>query len=336
MKKSVVFSIHFSFWCIIGIIFFSIIYLVTKEFSLPGYSIPSDKWRIYKFFLSVIGLIAIPFYISFYYTKLIIKNSVFLIYPLILIVTLYFIHVYWEGNNVYRFVDSLLTIIIIVFFAFLGGLFQFLSDWFKNNKRTQELEKENQKSKLALLRNQINPHFLYNTLNNIDALIKVNHEKASQSLIKLSDIMRYMLHDNQTKLVLFNDELEYIENYISLEKLRIKNQNFINFKIDGNHKEIRIAPMIFIPFIENAFKHSIDSDSENGILINFTVNKNIITFICKNYFDSSDSEKDKSHGIGLNTVMKRLELLYPNKHNLVIDKNDAIFKVTLVIEFNED
>lgn len=334
MRKSVAFLIHFSFWCIIGIIFFSIMYVATEGFSFSKYSNLSDIWGVYKKIFEAVGLIAVPFYISFYYTKLIIKNSVFLIYPLILIVIIYFAHFYLEGNN--NYIDSLLKILLIVFFVIMGGLFQFLSDWFKNNVKTQELEKENQESKLALLRNQINPHFLYNTLNNIDALIKEDHEKASQSLIKLSYIMRYMLNDKQTELVLFKDELEYTRNYISLEKLRLKNQNFINFNIDDNHEELRVAPMIFIPFIENAFKHSVDSNCENGISINFTINKNIITFICENYIDNLDTEKDKSHGIGLHTVKKRLELLYPNKHNLVIDKNDTIFKVKLVIEVDED
>lgn len=334
MKKSVAISIHVGFWSIIWILFFTIIYLIDVSIS-PEDSISLPNRMVHKLVFMVVGYLSIPFYIFFFYTKLIIKKAKFIIYPLLLIVPFYFLHVYWEGNNTYKYIDSLMVLVVICLFAVLGGLFQFFADWFKKNQLRVELEKENYESKFALLRVQINPHFLFNTLHNIDTLIKENQNKASQSLIKLSDIMRYMLHDNQSEHVSFKKELEYIENYISLEKLRIKNQNFINFKIKGDYKGIRIAPMVFIPFIENAFKHSIDSDYENGILIKFTIDKDVIIFVCENYFDNSDSEKDKSHGIGLNTVKKRLELLYPSKHNLVIDKNDTIFKVTLEINVNE-
>jgi LytS/YehU family sensor histidine kinase len=198
------------------------------------------------------------------------------------------------------------------------------------------LEKQNAESNLALLRTQINPHFLFNTLHNIDTLIMDNQAKASKALIKLSDIMRYMLNESHLDHVSLEKELDYIENYISLEKLRIKNPNFVKYTITGDYKEIKIAPMLFLPFIENAFKHSVDTECENGLEISININKNFITLNCENKFDKTYSENDNTHGIGLDTVKKRLELIYPGKHKLKISKNDSLFKAELQIEVNDN
>jgi LytS/YehU family sensor histidine kinase len=230
---------------------------------------------------------------------------------------------------------------IYVFGAFflwgtIGCLFSIFIDWFQKRDKILMLEKQNAESNLALLRTQINPHFLFNTLHNIDALIMDNQEKASKALIKLSDIMRYMLQESPLNHVSLKKELDYIENYISLERLRIKNPDFIKFAINGDYEGINVAPMLFLPFIENAFKHSVDSDCENGVTILFNINKNIITFSCDNKYDKIDSERDKTHGIGLETVKKRLELIYPGKHNLRISKNNSLFKVELKIEVNDN
>ena len=171
----------------------------------------------------------IPFYFGFFYTKLIIKNIKFIYYPLFLIVPTYFILSY-KGEYSYRFVEALMPILIFLFFALWGGLFQLFSDWFKKNKLKIELERKNYEINFALVRSQINPHFLFNTLHNIDTLIHDNQDKASKSLVKLSDIMRYMLKEAKLDFVELGKEIEHLESYLSLEKLRLKNENSIRSK----------------------------------------------------------------------------------------------------------
>ncbi len=198
------------------------------------------------------------------------------------------------------------------------------------------LEKENLTSNIALLQSQINPHFLFNTLHNIDSLIYENQEKASKSIINLSDIMRYMLNDAKSDFVKLHKEIEHLENYLSLEKIRLKNEKFLNYSINGNYEGINITPMILIPFVENAFKHSVDSNIENGIEIELRIKNKTLIFTCKNQFDKTVTDKDKIHGIGLDTVKKRLDLIYKNKYNLLINSDNSVFKVDLVLELNED
>jgi hypothetical protein len=297
---------------------------------------PLTNWDAYKGAALAVGILSVPFYIFFFYTKLIIKNVKFLIYPLLLIVPFYIGHVIWRGNNTYKYMDALMTVVVILLFGFLGGLFQFFTDWFKKNRLKIELERKNYESNFALLRSQINPHFLFNTLHNIDTLIHDNQDKASKSLVKLSDIMRYMLKEAKQDYVELNKEIEHLESYLSLEKLRMKNEKFLDFSISGDLKGIKIAPMIMIPFVENAFKHCIDSDIENGILIKILIENNKLIFVCENQYDKTETDKDKVHGIGLETVKKRLDLIYKNKHELSINSENSIFKVNLKLELNEN
>lgn len=282
------------------------------------------------------------FYGSFYYTVLIIKKPKRILFPIallgmtiltyILIIGVTSLHI--SSLNI-QFFRTYYPILIFIF-GLLGGLFQVLLAWNKNNKLRIELERQNYESKLALLRSQINPHFLFNTLHNIDTLISENQDKASKALIKLSDIMRYMLDDSNLRIVPLKKEIEHIENYIDLERLRFKNPTFLSIKISGEFDNAKVAPMLFIPFIENAFKHCVDSDIKNGIKIEFSVKESLIMFFCENLFDNVDSDKDKTHGIGLETVKKRLELLYPLKHKLIITKTNNIFTVSLEIDMNDN
>lgn len=335
MKKSVVVLVHFGFWLIIWFLLFTIMMLIPKFLPNEDYgSAPINQISIAFATITIVRL-SIPFYLSFFYTKLIIKNIKYIIYPLVLIIPFYIILVLIEGTTD-KYMVSLMTVVAIVLFASIGGLFQFFTDWFKKNQLKNELERKNHESTLALLRAQINPHFLFNTLHNIDTLIHDNQEKASKSLIRLSDIMRYMLLDTKSEKVSLEKELEHIENYVSLERLRFKNEKFLRFNVSGDFQGKDIAPMLFIPFVENAFKHSVDSEIENGIEISFTFKNNTLTFICENRFDEFEVEKDSTKGIGLETVKRRLNILYPNGHKLSIDRNNANFKVRLEITFNEN
>ncbi len=334
MKKSVVILFHVAFWLIVlgttlmGVLSFS---------HIPPSNPKFDQWmRTTSYYSIIIGSYPISFYAGYFGIAKLLKKKYFAYYAAFAIIVLYS-SLFLLSNYQKEFLLVTGNLSAIILFSIIGIFSYYFIDWFQKRNKILLLEKQNTDSNLALLRTQINPHFLFNTLHNIDALIMNNQEKASKSLIKLSDIMRYMLHESQSDFVPLEKELEYIKNYISLEELRIKNPGFLNFTISGDYyKEIKVAPMLFLPFIENAFKHSVDSDCENGIMIEFVIDRNNITFICRNIYDKTDTNRDETHGIGLDTVKKRLELIYPDKHKLVIEKNDASFDVELKITMNEN
>ncbi len=212
-----------------------------------------------------------------------------------------------------------------------GTFFRLFVQWFEDAYDKIELEKQNFKSELSLLKNQLNPHFLFNTLNNIDSLINENSPNASKALNKLSEIMRYMVYDSQKDLVQLQDEIIYIQNYISLQKLRIPNEDIIRLSITGDISNKLIPPILFIPFVENAFKHSSLKDKpENRIEIRIDVMGNELTFYCFNSVASI--KKDKSSGVGLEIVKKRLKMIYKNKYSLSIHNNPKEFIVNLNIK----
>ena len=323
MKKSIVISSHFIFWFIILVssLVTPIIvrFLSSNEF---GKIIPFTK------FLS-----PIYFYIGYFGIMQLIKKRGFIIYASLGVIISY-VALFLISKKAFAFGIAPLPSLFL--WIVIGCLFKFFIDWFQKRNENILLEKQNMESKLALLRTQINPHFLFNTLHNIDALISENQEIASQSLIKLSKIMRYMMHDSKPEIVSLKKEIEHIENYIGLESLRLKNSQFLSLDVTGDYNNLQIAPLLFIPFVENAFKHCVNSNIENGIVIEFTVKGKNVKFKCENIFDATEVDKDKTHGIGLNTVQNRLELLYPLKHKLNITKTERIFSVNLEIVLDDN
>jgi len=208
-------------------------------------------------------------------------------------------------------------------------------DWFNRYRHEKELEEINKTTELALLRSQINPHFLFNTLNNINSFSTRDPEKTSYAIIKLSDIMRYMLYDAANEKVRLEQEVEYINNYIALQKLRYKENDFVKFIVEGDISKVMIPPMIFLPFVENAFKHGTNT-IVNGITIQLIINTDILEFVCNNRIkELSDTEKDGPGGVGIKNIERRLELLYPEKHKLTLSKDKNEYIVNLIINLNE-
>ena len=277
------------------------------------------------------------FFYGFFSPKIlknrIIKNTIIpilfiLVFPFIIIKLLsLFTLVAWS------FLYSLsLTYVITVFFAVSGFFFCLLEHWFQ----TQKLAKENLQSELALLKNQINPHFLFNTLNNIDSLIKSNTKKASETLVKLSEILRYMIYDTNVAKVQLSDEIKNLENYIELQKLQFVNTELVSISVSGNPAGMMVAPMLFIPFVENAFKHCTDKSRPNAIRISFTVQDKHILFESVNIAERAQKiNKDQASGVGLNNVRRRLELIYPGSHSLIIKEENNTFFVTLSVNTHE-
>ncbi len=212
-----------------------------------------------------------------------------------------------------------------------GTLFRVFIQWFNDSQTRIELEKQNFKSELALLKNQLNPHFLFNTLNNIDALINQQSPNASLALNKLSQIMRYVVYDSEKEWVNLSDEINYIQNYISLQKLRISNPNIIDFTVTGEINQQQIAPMLFIPFVENMFKHSsLKHKPNNKIEIKININGNELDVFCRNSI--AHIHKDADSGVGLVLLKKRLAMIYKNHHTLSINNNGENFTVHLTLK----
>jgi two-component system LytT family sensor kinase len=212
-------------------------------------------------------------------------------------------------------------------------LIKFAIDWFDTQKLKAELVNQTQTSELALLRSQVNPHFLFNTLNNIYSLVCKKSPDAPEAIMKLSSIMRYMLYDANTDKVLLEKEIEYLESFIELQKLRIRHDNFVELRIEGDVNNKIIAPMLLIPFVENAFKHGDKAVNSPGIRIYLVVSPHklvfeIINHVKKNFF----GQKDKIGGIGLQNIKRRLEILYPGKYTLETTQENDLYRVNLSIQ----
>ena len=217
-----------------------------------------------------------------------------------------------------------------VFILFLSTAFKFTVDWFLNEKVRKNLESEKLVAELAFLKSQINPHFLFNSLNNIYSLAYQKSDKAPEAIMKLSEIMRYMLQESNEPRVKLSRELRYLENYIELQKIRFKDQAYVDLLVVGDYAELTIAPLILIAFVENAFKHGDVTDISNPIKIRIEIKGNSLLFELWN--KKSSSNKDETSGIGMHNVNRRLDLLYSKKYDLSIDDQAETYYCKLSLD----
>jgi two-component system LytT family sensor kinase len=200
-------------------------------------------------------------------------------------------------------------------------------------KLQKEMEKEKLDSELAFLKNQISPHFFFNTLNNIYALIEINAEDSQKAVLKLSKLMRYLLYESEHGNTRLSNEIDFMLNYIDLMKLRMNEKIKLSFSFPKVYEDINFPPLIFIPFIENAFKHGVSYRQKSFISIEMRIEGNTISFSCSNSIvDKGVENETEQAGIGLENVTKRLKLLFPGKHELKIDKTEDEFEVFLKID----
>lgn len=237
----------------------------------------------------------------------------------------YYIRVYIDDVNRYFQQEKEIKIILTVpFFVLL--LMWFYQQW----KWLKTLEAKKSKAELSLLKSQINPHFFFNTLNNLYGLIIEKSDDAPNIVLKLSDIMRYTIYLGKEDLVPLKDEIEYLKNYIELHKIRYQKTVDIVFN-HSQDTDYQIAPLLFIIPLENAFKHGVESLTKDAfIYINMRSENNIIHFDIENNFE--EREANATVGIGIDNLKQRLKLLYPNKHQIQIEVKNGIYKFTLKIE----
>ncbi|KIX22032.1 histidine kinase [Flavobacterium sp. 316] len=191
------------------------------------------------------------------------------------------------------------------------------------------LKKDKTQAELMHLKSQVNPHFFFNTLNNLYGLVEKDTAKAQQLILKLSDMMRYSIYEGQNDWVTLGDEITYLENYMDLHKMRYHKEIIIRFDIDTVDRNIKIMPLLFIIMVENAFKHGVEKLRKDAfVYIRLKATLQHVDFVIENNFDAD--EQSSIQGIGLNNLKKRLELVYLNKHELEISTNhDAIYKIRL-------
>ena len=224
-------------------------------------------------------------------------------------------------------------VFVYLFVTLLAFSYGMIRETLRKERLDKEREHESMKSELQFLRWQVNPHFLFNALNNMVSLARAKSDKLEPILIKLSTLMRYMLYETAEFKISLKKEVEYLESYIDLQKIRVGNNVAINVDLGTlADSEYTIEPMLLIPIIENAFKHGIGLVASPIIDIQLTLQNNLLIFKVKNkYIEERRKNKDDISGIGLSNLKRRLELLYRDKHYLDI-KADEYYTVTLKID----
>lgn len=316
---------------VLGVLF--IIYSFDKES-------PSIGWDKLVFFCNYVFLaLLINYYFlpNFFYKK---KYLMLFISLAALFTYAYFMEEYvleklfysdHRGKKISNFFFTLLDIMPLIL-TIVG--FKFVWDASKKQNLVEQLQSSVKESELRFLKSQINPHFLFNNLNNLYSYSIENSPKTPSIILELSSVLRYMLYDCKEDYVTLIKELEHIKNFVKLNELQIEKRGKVTFLYKGDYKGFIIAPLILIVFIENAFKHSTASQIDN-IFIEIDIHishEGVLKFTCLNSYLPNSNNESISKGIGLQNVKKRLEILYPDNHKLSIRGQDNVYKVNLVLQ----
>ena len=330
--------LHFSFW----VLLYFFLVLV-------------DNWDYPTWFKMIRHLIDISFWIIIVYVNILylipkyLQNKKPILYLLSLILLVILISPIATSSMIllfkkntedarYFFENQSILALINLFVGLASTLYKILMDWLIHQNEKIALERQNLQSELKFLKSQINPHFFFNTLNNLYALTLKKSDLAPEIVLRLSEMMRYMLYESNEKKVSLEKEINYVKNYLELEKLRQGNKFDINFNLNGEVTNQKIAPLMFIPFLENSFKHGLDNQIKSGYVnIDLNLKEESVEMAIENSKPPSIPKKTpykKSGGIGLQNVRRRLKLLYPQRHKLDIEEKPNSFKVYLNIQLN--
>jgi two-component system LytT family sensor kinase len=345
MKKSLVVAIHLAYWMCYSVLLMFIFKVLTIS--------PGGGPKPFLNFLFLSGCFAIiPGLLSFYtfygilFPRFLAKKKIVSVIFLsigvsvastfsgVIACSIFFGSKIMLADGISGF---LLMNMFMSFIPFVNGLIAMVIrgfiTWYTELKMKEELNKRNYETELALVKSQLNPHFLFNTLNNIDTLIGLDPTKASAYLNKLSDIMRFMLYETKGEEIPLLKEQAYIEKYIDLQKIRTANTDFVDYHTHGNPSNRQVAPMLFIAFLENAFKHVEPRKAGNAIRVNIRNEKDKVIFECENSYNPVSGGSKDGSGLGNELLQKRLNLLYPNRHHLEITDQHNVYKVRLTLNY---
>ncbi|WP_316810344.1 sensor histidine kinase [Pedobacter heparinus] len=237
-----------------------------------------------------------------------------------------------SGKIAYEEITKYVVFAIFVsgFFVVVSALLKFAIDWFGTERIQRDLLSEKRDMELQFLKSQLNPHFLFNSLNNIYSLAYQKSDKTADAILKLSEIMRYMIYESNDSWVSLSKEIAYVQSFIELQKLRFKDGAAVEFTINGEIDDQPVVPLILISFVENAFKHGVANDPKDPIRINIIANQKILHFSITN--KKNKHNKDQMGGVGLNNVERRLQLLYPERYKLNIVNSATHYTSELMLD----
>lgn len=333
------FWVHLSFWCV---------YLSFHLYQTSMYQRRVDDFNWNK----AIMMISLQFSFTcliaylgyFFFLPRFLKNKNKILYIagfLVVFAALITVRVHWQRYLIdgythqerYFYSSSMIVqmVAVTLFITIFIGLLRFVRDWFQFEATKKEVETEKLTSELNFLKAQINPHFLFNTLNNLYYLAYTRSENTTEVIAKLSQVMRYMIHDSNHPRVLLTKEIEYMENYISLERLRLNNQIPISLDISGNTEQVQIAPLILITFLENAFKHGVTNlNAQAWVKIRIDAKPDHLLYSVENSkIEQAMVDNGGKSGIGLANVRRRLDLLYPSQYDLKVEETEGSYYIKL-------
>lgn len=227
------------------------------------------------------------------------------------------------------------TAFFLFVYAALAGLALLVHHTVRTREIKRQLQEEKQKhteAELEWLKNQLNPHFLFNTLNNISSLVQINADQAQDSIAQLSDLLRYAMYETRHEKVPLKGEIEFMQNYIDLMKLRCNEKTTVNSQLPTPNAQLSIAPLLFISLIENAFKHGVSSGRESQINISLTTDERQLTFVCDNTNYPKDDQNRSGSGIGVENTKRRLELIYHDRYSWEQSLENNIYHVKITIQ----
>ena len=354
-KKNLSFLVHILGWLMLCIV---LILLSPLSWRMGENELPTAFWYKQVFLVAVL--------VSIFYTNASIgvpkillkgKNYIYLLLVIAGAVVFYFTIIYFEQlikypMRMHEFFNpdkpfvpgrrwlpgDVFQLLLYTVSIGLSTSLALVQKWQKDETVRQELEKQRINTELSYLKAQINPHFFFNTLNNIYSLTNLDIKKAQEALLKLSRMMRYVLYENQKESTLLSKEVDFIRDYIELMKMRLTDKVTLNISMDEPKNNQTIAPMMILPFLENCFKHGISSQHPSKIDIKMEIMGDTLFFETRNQIFpiNQDSPEAKESGIGLVNTQRRLSLLYPNKHRLkfgkVEDKDEYYVNLTINLE----
>jgi two-component system, LytTR family, sensor kinase len=339
-NKIVRIAIHTIFWFCAWFFFF---------FYYKRYS----EVNIYTFAASIINLVAAiaTVYTFNYYLipKILLKNrlrsfialafvAIVIFFYVQLLLTLFLVvKLLQEESRLFpEMIDVVMLFFNMFFVVFVAIAIKFYKRWSEKDFREQQIQKEKVEAELQMLKTQINPHFLFNTLNSIYVLAMKKSEQTANVVMKLSDILDYILYRIDSPMIAISTEIQIIENYIELEKIRFADRVTITFTYNFKSNDIQIPPMLIIPFVENAFKHGVGKSMEKSwIKINIEATGQLLNIEISNK-KSQNKLKAEAGGIGLLNVKKRLDLLFYDSYSLEISEENNRFDVFLTIPINQN
>jgi hypothetical protein len=341
LKSAVIIEglVHLLFWA-----FITLIPLLSHPGDMP-HDFLFSPWHL----VLVNALLAVQFYLNAFFLIPVVlnKHKRIGLYFVLLLIAFFTIHIiihesrpqmtflrppgfYGPPHQPPFFVGF--TLLPLIAISAAGFAYRYLADQFRTISHEKDVANASLVSELAFLRSQISPHFIFNVINSVVALSRLNPILVEPTLIQLSKLMRYMLYISDEEKVTLKDKTDYLLSYIELQKLRFQNMVKVTLNFDIGKPEKTIEPMLLIPFVENAFKHGTADVNSATIDICMQSDNKTLAFLVQNTYNPNETPDNGDHGIGLANVKRRLELLYPGKHSLTINKSNNMYNVNLQIQ----